>query len=51
VGAVIQAAGANPTLFTIARRYPSAPFQPFFPAARRAKLKARRSVLGGGWGS
>lgn len=51
MGAVIKAAGANPALFTIARRNPSAPFQPFFPAARRAKLKTSRSILSGSGGS
>lgn len=50
MGAVIKAAGANPTLLSIACGNPSASLQPFFPAARRAKLKAWRSILGRGRG-
>jgi hypothetical protein len=46
---VVKAAGANPALFTIARRNPGATLKAFFAATRRAKLKALRGILGGGW--
>jgi len=38
VGAIVQTAGANPTLLSIARWDPSSALEALFSTARRAKL-------------
>ena len=47
---IIETAGANPALLAVTGWNPGAAFQALFPTTRRAKFKARRCVLGGGWG-
>jgi hypothetical protein len=49
MGAVVEAARANPALLTIARWNPCSAFKPLFTAARRAKLETLRGVLGSSW--